>query len=459
MSPSPRNGSLFAGLALLPEGWRRDVRIGFAEGGAFGTVVAGCRPEAGDRRADIVLPPLPGLHSHAFQRAMAGLAECRTDPADSFWTWRERMYALAGTLQPDTLRAVAAFVYMEMLEAGYTQVAEFHYLHRAPDGAAYARPGAMAEAVVDGALTAGIGITMLPTLYMRAGFGQDLAPSQRRFRGDPDFIARIIADLGDRFAGASLLRRGVGLHSLRAVDGDCIRAMLRAAPEDGPVHIHVAEQRREVEDCLAALGARPVRWLMDHCPVDARWCLVHATHMDAGECGDLARSGAVAGLCPITEANLGDGIFPLAAFIDEGGRFGVGPDSNILLSPGEELRLLEYGQRLRSQQRCRALPAGRTGSVGRFLYDACLAGGAQACGMEAGIAPGRRADLCTLAAEDLALPGLTGDAILDSVLFARPALPVSDVLCAGRWVVAGGRHVARDAIARDFRAAMARLSA
>lgn len=459
MLPPLSHGFLFAEQALLPEGWRRDVRIRLTAEGTFGTIIADSRPQPGDRKADIALPPLPALHSHAFQRAMAGLAECRTDPADSFWTWRERMYALAGTMQPDTLRPIAAFLYMEMLQAGYAQVAEFHYLHRAPDGMPYSRPGAMAEAIVDGALAAGIGITMLPTLYMRAGFGQDLAPSQERFRSDPDFIARILADMDAAFADHPLVSRGIGLHSMRAVPGNTIHAMLRAAPAGIPVHIHIAEQQREVDECLAALGTRPVRWLLDHCPVDTRWCLVHATHLDSKECLDLARSGAVAGLCPITEANLGDGLFPLPAFIDNGGRFGIGPDSNILLSPAEELRLLEYGQRLHLQKRCRALPEGQTGSVGRFLYESSLTGGAQACGIASGIAPGRRADLCTLSAENLALPGLTGDAILDSALFARPALPVADMLCAGRWVVEAGRHIARDAITRDFHAAMARLRA
>lgn len=449
--------SVFARQALLPTGWHADVRLEFA-GGYFTAIDAGVTARPTDECADIVLPPLPSLHSHAFQRAMAGLTETRREPADSFWTWREQMYALASRIEPDGMRAIAAQLYMEMLKAGFTQVAEFHYLHRAPDGSSYARPAEMALSVIDGAGEAGIGMTLLPTLYRHAGFGRPLAPEQKRFESAPDFIAGIMADIAATYRDNSRIRVGVGLHSLRAANREDITDMLALVPDDVPVHIHIAEQQREVADCVEFLGRRPVAWLLDEFAVDARWCLVHATHLDADETRRFAASGAVAGLCPITEANLGDGLFPLVDFINAGGRFGIGTDSNVLPSANEELRLLEYGQRLSAQKRCRALPGEAMGSVGRYLYEASLNGGTQACGHGGGaVAVGQRADLCVVPEAALSLPDLRGDAVLDSLIFARAAFPARDVLCGGDWVVRGGRHVREDEISATFQSAIRHL--
>ncbi|MBB2206056.1 formimidoylglutamate deiminase [Gluconacetobacter takamatsuzukensis] len=457
MSLPTLSRSVFATQAFLPEGWRENVRLECASG-VFTRVQPDAKPQPGDHRADIVLPPLPSLHSHAFQRAMAGLTETRRDPADSFWTWREQMYALAARIAPDGMRAIAAQLYMEMLKAGITQVAEFHYLHRAPDGTAYDCPAEMARSVIDGAGEAGIGITMLPTLYRHAGFGRVLAPEQKRFESAPDFIAGMMADIAATYRDNGLVDVGVGLHSLRAANREDILEMLALTPERAPVHIHIAEQQREVADCLDFLGRRPVAWLLDEIPVDEHWCLVHATHLDAEETRRLAASGAVAGLCPVTEANLGDGLFPLEDFIDYGGRFGIGTDSNVLPSANEELRLLEYGQRLALQKRCRALPGEAMGSVGRYLYDASLKGGTQACGHGGGaLAIGLRADLCVVNEEALSLPDLQGDTVLDSLIFARATFPANDVLCGGEWVVRDGRHIHENRIAAAFLSAIRHL--
>ncbi|AQU88724.1 formimidoylglutamate deiminase [Komagataeibacter nataicola] len=458
MSLSVQIQTIFAGQALLPEGWRDNVRLGFDASGHFTTIEADQQPAPDDRRVDIALPPMPSLHSHAFQRAMAGLTETRLDPADSFWSWREQMYRLAAVIDPATLRAIAAQLYMEMLKAGYTQVAEFHYLHCAPDGQPYAQPAEMPLAVIDAARHAGIGITMLPALYRHAGFGRPLAAEQKRFASSPEFLARIITDITTRHAGDPLVNAGIALHSLRAASGDDIREMLALMPGDMPVHIHIAEQMKEVDDCVAFLGRRPVAWLLDEMPVNERWCLVHATHMDQDETLRLARSGAVAGICPITEANLGDGFFPFMDYVDAGGRFGIGSDSNVLLNVAEELRTLEYGQRLISQKRCRALPSDQTGSIGGYLYAQALRGGTQACAHGGGqLAVGQRADLCTLAGSALSLPDLRGDTIMDSLVFARATLPVSDVLCGGQWVVREGHHIHEERIATEFSKAITTL--
>ncbi|WP_246395699.1 formimidoylglutamate deiminase [Gluconacetobacter tumulisoli] len=442
----------FAGQALLPGGWHDNVRI-VTDAGRIAVVEPGGDPKGADWRTDIVIPPMPSLHSHAFQRAMAGMTETRQNPTDTFWTWRTLMYRLALRLSPDQMEIVAAFLYMEMLCAGYTQVAEFHYLHHAPDGTPYDRKAEMSLRLLAAAQGVGMGITILPTLYAQAGFNAaPLQSDQRRFATDVEMIGAIAADLRRASAGDPLVTVGLGFHSLRAVTADAMRRALAEPGHDGPIHIHVAEQQREVADSLSATGRRPVAFLMDEIPVDARWCLVHATHLDADETARMAASGAVAGLCPITEADLGDGLFPLRDFLDAGGRFGIGTDSNVLISPGEELRLLEYGQRLGRQQRCVSLPSGRTGSVGGYLYRAALQGGAQACGLPAwGLAPGARADLCVLDADRLPLPGLKGDAILDAALFASPRLPVRDVMCAGAWRVRDGRHADHDRLTQAFR--------
>src|SRR5208337_754334 len=373
--------------ALAPEGWTQGVRLRI-ENGRITAVERGVGARDGDERQAILLPAVANLHSHAFQRAMAGLAEIRGPGVDTFWTWRETMYRFALMMSPDELEAVAAELYVEMLEAGFSAVAEFHYLHHEPDGSPYAARAEMAARIVSAARETGIGLTLLPVFYAHATFGGAAPkPEQRRFITDVASFARLVEDCGKLVAGEAI---GVAPHSLRAATPEEIADVIALRP-DGPIHIHAAEQTKEVEDCAAALGARPVRWLLDHAGVDRRWCLVHATHMDENETRDLAASGAVAGLCPITEANLGDGVFNAPAYVDAGGRFGVGSDSNVSIGAADELRHLEYSQRLAA--RSRNVLARPGGSTGRALFDAALIGGAQALARSSGsLAVGARAD-------------------------------------------------------------------
>jgi formimidoylglutamate deiminase len=441
--------------ALLPDGWAEDVRIEL-EGGRIAALAAGAPPRDAERHAAIALPGLANLHSHAFQRAMAGRAETGGSGPDSFWTWREVMYRFLARLTPEHLEAFAAQAYAEMLEAGFTAVGEFHYLHHAPDGRPYDDLGEMTGRIVAASAATGIALTLLPVLYRQGGFGgQPASDAQRRFVNDP---ARFLALLARARAQAAALpgtQVGVAPHSLRAVGPDDLAALLDAVPA-GPVHIHVAEQRREVEDCLAWSGQRPVEWLLAHHPVGPRWCLVHATHMTADETAALARTRAVAGLCPITEANLGDGLFGLPGFAAAGGSFGVGSDSNIRIDPAEELRLLEYGQRLAHQARTMIAPP--RASSGRTLFDAARSGGAQALGRAAaGLAQGAPADIVALDPSHPALLAQDGDGWLDGWIFAGDRLLVRDVWAAGRHVVAEGRHVDRDALRRRYAAALRAL--
>ncbi|MBS1027074.1 formimidoylglutamate deiminase [Gluconobacter albidus] len=452
---------VFAKQALLPQGWRRNVQITIAADGTFTSVTPDSTPGPDMQLLDMVVPPQISLHSHAFQRAMAGLAERRQNPDDTFWTWRTRMYQLAHRISPEQMQDVAAFLYMQMLKAGYAQVAEFHYLHNAVDGRPYASLAEMSSRLAAAATDAGIGITLLPTLYARGGFdGSPLNDAQKRFASTPDTIARILSDLQSDWHGSPLVTAGVGLHSLRAVDIHTLGDLLRAAGPAAPIHIHIAEQQREVETCLSVTGQRPVEHLMSHLPVDARWCLVHATHLSAAEVTAIARSEAVAGLCPITEANLGDGIFPFEAYVAQSGRFGIGSDSNVLLSPWEELRLLEYGLRLQSQKRCVALPPDHKGSIGAWLYRQSLAGSAQASGLPlSGLQPGARADLCVLDEQALSLPDLQNDDILDSAIFATSSPPVRHVMCAGQWRITDGHHPDEARLTRAFHATLRTLMA
>jgi len=446
----------FAQRALLPDGWARDVRITADSAGGIVRVEAGTAPGAADRLRGAVIPGVPNLHSHAFQRAMAGAAE-RRSPAgrDSFWTWRETMYRFVGLLSPEDAEAVAAQLYAELLEWGFTGVCEFHYLHHQPDGTPYADPAEMARRHLAAARRAGIGITLLPCLYRHGGiFGKDPSPGQRRFLNDLDDFARIVEACRSATAGDPQAAVGLAPHSLRAVTP----AMLAAISGDaGPIHIHAAEQQREVEECLAATGARPVQWLLDHAPLDRRWCVIHATHMEPAEIEALAATGAVAGLCPSTEASLGDGIFPLRPWLAAGGRFGIGTDSHVGTSPRDELRQLETSQRLALRERAVA-----TSEVlphpGRLLLEAALAGGVQASGRPLGaIAPGMRCDLVELDSEHPSLIGHDGDTLLDAWVFNGQGNPVRTVICGGRRVVEAGRHIARLEIGEEFALTMRRL--
>jgi len=436
--------------ALLPDGWREDVRIEHS-GGLITSVTANAALHSDDIPIEIALPGMANLHSHAFQRGMAGLAERRGPTGDSFWTWRELMYRFVERLGPDELQAIAAMAYIEMLEAGFTRVAEFHYLHHRPDGGHYDDPAENCGRIAAAAEIAGIGLTLLPVFYAQGGFGaQPAGAPQERFLNNPDSYARLIEGCG--FPGVTL---GIAPHSLRAVTLEQLHAILPLAA-GGPVHIHIAEQQREVLECVAWDGRTPVRLLLDEFPVNRHWCLVHATHLDDNERIALAANGAVAGLCPITEANLGDGLFPLPEFMADGGMIGVGSDSNVLIDLGEELRLLEYGQRLtRKARNVAALAEGR--STGRALFDAALAGGAQACGVMTGLVAGAPADLVGLDPGHAALLARDGDSLLDSLIFARGA--VDEVWRGGVRLVAEGRHIQRDAVMPLFAAALLRTLA
>ncbi len=444
----------FAESLWGPQGWTRAAHLAVDAG----RVVATPADAGAERLGRYVLPGMPNLHSHAFQRAMAGLAERQTNPGDSFWTWRETMYAFASRIGPDDLRAIAAQLYVEMLKAGYTQVCEFHYLHHQPDGRPYADPAAMSLALIEAAREAGIGLTLLPTLYMTGGFdGRALSERQRRFGFDVDGYLSLLQQLVKMENAA--LRVGIALHSLRAVPERAMREVLAAEVTRAmPVHIHIAEQIGEVQDCLALRNARPVEWLLDNMPVDARWCLVHATHMSAQETQRLAQSGAVAGLCPTTEANLGDGLFPLKAYLDEDGAFGVGSDSHISVSPVEELRWLEYGQRLATRHRNIAVSAANH-SVGETLFGAALRGGARAAGVALGaIEAGKRADFVVLDEQSALLAGRDRASLIDTFLFAGNTNLVRHVMVNGDWVVRDFRHRDRDRIGARYRETVERLA-
>ncbi|HSF95457.1 MAG TPA: formimidoylglutamate deiminase [Thermohalobaculum sp.] len=452
--------TLFAGRALLAQGWARDVRVAIGADGRIAAVEAGAVPQPGDERlgARILLPAPCNLHSHAFQRAMAGMTEARGPGGrDSFWTWRTLMYRFLEALSPDDIEAIAALVQIEMAEAGYAAVGEFHYLHNQPGGAAYDNPAELAARIAAAAAQTGLGLTLLPVLYVFGGCdGRPLAGGQLRFSCDFARFGRIVEGSVDAVKTLPAdTRVGVAPHSLRAVPPDLVREAMYLRPHD-PIHIHAAEQVAEVAEVEAAHGARPVALLLEM-GIDARWCLIHCTHMQPAETIGLAKSGAVAGLCPITESNLGDGIFDGSRFRDAGGLFGIGSDSNIRISLGEELRTLEYSQRLGEQARAvLALP----GSTGRVLLETALAGGARACGRDAGaIGIGKLADLMTLDGDNLALAGLDGDMALDGWIFAGDDRAVADVWSAGRRLVTGGRHHARDAVEARYRAVIARLRA
>ena len=439
--------------ALTPEGWASNVRVRI-DGATIGAVERDAAPQAGDERCDAGVPAIGNLHAHAFQRVLAGCAEKRGESADSFWTWREAMYRLALAATPGDVEAIAAQAYVEMLEAGYGAVAEFHYLHHDVSGAPYANRAEMAERIVAAAAETGIGLTLLPVFYAHAGFGgAPPLPEQRRFVNTLDAYAALVADCR-ALAGAA--RVGVAPHSLRAATPQELAGVVALAG-DAPIHIHVAEQTGEVEACLAWSGARPVQWLFDHAEVDERWCLVHATHVDAGEVAALARSGAVAGLCPITEANLGDGVFPARAFLDADGRFGVGTDSNVEITLAGELRMLEYSQRL--ALRARNVCARRGGSTGAALFQAAAAGGAQALGRPGGtLAPGAAADVVSLKGDSPFLAGRAGDDLLDAWIFGGARDLVDGVWSGGRKVVSEGRHGRREAVAARFGQTLRRLA-
>ncbi|MBR2171526.1 formimidoylglutamate deiminase [Sphingopyxis sp.] len=439
--------------AWLGSEWKKDVRLRIADG-RISVVEVGVEAAEGDDRHRVGLPGLCNVHSHGFQRGMAGLSERRSRPDDNFWSWREIMYRFLDRLTPEDVAAITAQAYAEMLETGFTRVGEFHYLHHDPAGAAYADRAEMAGAIAQATAATGIGLTLLPVFYAHGNFGAAApSPGQRRFLNDVDGFAALLDASRPKLSGDANI--GVAPHSLRAVTPDELAALL-ALSLAGPVHIHAAEQVKEVADCVAWSGARPVEWLLDNANVDERWCLIHSTHLDAKEVQRLAASGAVAGLCPITEGNLGDGIFPAVDYLAAGGRFGIGTDSNILVDAAQELRALEYSQRL--AQRARALLADEASPfVGANLFARAVQGGAQALGVPAGLAVGHAADIVSLDLDHPAFAGTDDATLLDRWIFAARAGAVDSVWRAGVKRVAKGRHVDADAIGAAYRGCVARL--
>ncbi|MGV1683913.1 formimidoylglutamate deiminase [Sphingopyxis sp. NJF-3] len=441
--------------AWIDDRWQGDVRLTVAEG-RIASIETGVAASRGDERHRAVLPGLCNVHSHGFQRGMAGLSERRSRPDDNFWSWREIMYRFLDRLTPEDVAAITAQAYAEMLETGFTRVGEFHYLHHDPAGAPYADPAEMAGAIAAARAASGIGLTLLPVFYAHGNFGGAApSPGQRRFLCDVDGFAALFDAARGKLAGDDLI--GIAPHSLRAVTPDELAALLTLSPT-GPVHIHAAEQVKEVEDCLAWSGARPVEWLLANVGIDARWCLIHSTHLTGGETSALAASGAVAGLCPVTEANLGDGIFPAVDYLSAGGRFGVGTDSNILIDVAQELRALEYSQRL--AHRARALLADEDAPfVGAHLFARAQRGGAQALGVPAGLAVGQAADMVSLDLDHPAFAGTDDATLLDRWIFAARAGSIDCVWRAGVKRVEAGRHLAAAPIAAAYRACLTRLLA
>jgi formimidoylglutamate deiminase len=443
---------LHATSALLPEGWAKDVRIRIDNG----RIAEVTRDMPGQERGHGVILPAPvNLHSHTFQRAMAGMTEARTAGQDSFWTWRALMYRFLDRLTPEDVEAIAAQAMVEMAEAGFAAICEFHYLHHPVGGGTYADPAELSARIAAAAVETGLGLTHLPVIYEQGGVdGRALAGGQLRFGSSPAVYQQLLEGAAKTIAALPDAVLGVAPHSLRAVSRPTLDRVVTMAPR-GPVHIHIAEQLAEVAEVEAAWGARPVDWASANLPLDARWCMIHATQMTPAEVAALARTGAVAGLCPITEANLGDGIFNAPGWLASGGAFGVGTDSNVRISLTEELRVLEYSQRL--NLKARAVLADQR-SAGRLLWEEAAKGGAQAAGRPSGtIAVGQWADMVALDTGDLRLEGLQGDQLLDALIFAGRDGLVTDTWSAGRHIVKDGRHIARDTIATRFRATMRRL--
>ena len=436
----------FADRAWVDGVWARDVLLSVGQDGRWYGVQADAPPDSLLGAVKLCGPVLPGLvnaHSHAFQRAIVGLTECRSEAQgdDDFWSWRDRMYSAANRITPGQLEAIATLLYAELLMGGYTQVCEFHYLHNAPGGKPYADPLEMSLALVRAAHTVGMGLTLLPTLYMRSGFGAaGLRADQRRFASSPDGVMRVVERVASHTPGV-LLNAGIALHSLRAIDAVALKEVTNAADQLLlPVHIHIAEQTQEVADCIAVNGAGPVEWLLNHAAVNARWNLVHATHTTAAELQGIKASGAAIVICPSTEANLGDGVFDFPGYAGMGGNWSIGSDSHVTRSWPEELRLLEYSQRLTLRRRNIAASVAGTGSTAAALFEAALAGGRGATLQPlGGIAIGNRADFCVLDVQSAALLGVPNAQQLDALVFSSPAARFADVFVGGQQVVRDGQ--------------------
>ncbi|NKB77125.1 MAG: formimidoylglutamate deiminase [Gammaproteobacteria bacterium] len=442
--------------ALLPSGWARDVQISIADDGNISDIKTGI---AGATEG-CLLPGMANLHSHAHQRAMAGLAERAGDSNDSFWTWRTTMYGFLDAIDPGHLNAIAAQLYLELLKSGYTRVAEFQYLHHQTDGSHHENIAEMSLQTLEAARSTGLGITNLPVHYQFGGFGgQPISDQQRRFANNPEQFLAIVESLEQAGKQDQNVVTGIAAHSLRAVTTQSFGEVLAALSntEALPIHIHIAEQTKEVDDCITWSGSRPVEYLYQNFDVNKNWCLIHATHMTEGETIDVARSGAVAGLCPTTEGNLGDGFFNATQYIEAGGKLGIGSDSHISTSPTEELRWFEYGQRLVHRSR-NQLSGGFNRSTGRNLFDIAVSGGAQACGHNSGaIEVGKRADFVVLDTEHPLLCERQEDELLDSWIFSGNENPVRDVYVGGKRVIDNGHHANEDKIQQQFRSTLKTL--
>ena len=449
----------FAAAALLPGGWARNVALDIDDDGRIAQVVVDAESEGRHAVAGPLVPAMPNLHSHAFQRAIAGRTGRRSPASDdSFWTWRQTMYEFLDRVDAEAFEAIAAQAYIEMAKAGYSAVAEFHYVHHDAGGKPYADPAELAWRVVSAAQTAGLGLTLLPVFYAHANFeGAPATLAQRRFAHTPTTFGLLLERLREREHGGHYVL-GVAPHSLRAVTPEELGRVVRLAAPGAPIHIHAAEQLREVDDCFAWSRMRPVEWLLTQAGVDAHWCIVHATHMTERETEALAASGAVAGLAPTTEADLGDGTFPGLAYLTAGGSFGIGSDSNTCISPFAELRQFEWSQRLRVLRR-NVLPAADDMTIGTALWARAARGGAQAVGQPIGaIEAGKRADLVVLDADDVALAEQAPDDVLDAAIFGPARVPVRDVMVGGRWIVEQGHHLHEAAVFARYRDALMRIA-
>ncbi|MEX1035519.1 MAG: formimidoylglutamate deiminase [Sneathiella sp.] len=446
-------------LILLKDGWARDIAVEIDPCGHIQSIEKSTSFGAYKTISGAAIPGMPNLHSHAFQRAMAGLAEKRASPTDSFWSWRKVMYGFLDMLEPEDVSAITAKLYAELMRGGYTSVAEFHYLHHNRTGQPYDDTSVMSQAIMEGARIAGMPVTLLPVFYAHSGFG-GLAPEpgQRRFINNLNSYQELFSTLQNIEKQDPNLNLGVAPHSLRAVTKEEISQLLTLSPK-APFHIHIAEQLKEIDDCVAAYGKRPVEWLYENFDVDDRWCLVHATHVTDAEITLIARSKAIVGLCPLTEANLGDGIFPAKRFIAEDGKFGIGSDSNVCMSAARELESLEYSQRLLHRER-NVLTSRIRPNVGRFLYEHSLTGGGQALGQSvSGLQIGARADFVTLDLEHPDLYGRPPENLLDILLFSTATDFRRDVYIAGQKIVTQGQHQREEEITRNYKKRMKTLLA
>lgn len=449
---------IYCQTLLQGESWREQVILSINSGGIITSIDQGEKSAADKMLDGIVVAGMPNAHSHTFQRLIAGMTGRSGGSHDSFWSWRDAMYHCAGNISPAQFADASTWVLIEMLKAGYTTCAEFHYLHHQPGGASYANPAEMSERLLEAASNSGISLTLLPVLYNTAGFGEtEPGEMQRRFVSSPQRYLQLLESCQKMTSSQPLVTLGLAPHSLRAVPGPVLNEVLQAWPDTQcPIHIHIAEQPAEIDSCLAHLGARPVEWLLEHFPVDERWCLVHATHMSAGELQGAADCGAIAGLCPTTEADLGDGFFQTGEWLNAGGRFAIGSDSNVRISVAEELRLLEYNERNNSGKRNVLSQPGST--CGRFLYQHAAQSGAAAAGQPVGrLEPGYRADLLELDSRHELLAGRQGDDVLDSFIFAGDQSMINSVWVAGQRLVHQGQHAREDEFRARFSAVLASL--